>query len=580
MQSYGEQFKEAGVPDDVCDGRQYRVSKLNEVYAPRKINPRQIKQVITREPPPVSSIDISHPTSALQEVLIAITSFAGPIRVQSTMMLFDSLPLRTLWPSIAGWTVALMKAFVLEGTPTTPEGIQFRDTLLYGSSGIPRLLQYIDPMGACTQVPQLIPTLTDVALWLAEINHPAFELCWRQLRVVTPSHKQLKSQFQGCVDLLRTRYDIPRILLGIIADASRNSYPDVWLSEASLSLLHACTNCRSELNRHLRASNGVHWLAHIMSRIAVKRSVLRNGDVEDASSIAAFGCHFLLESLKDGLTWVIQMLDGHVILSMAKLVDIIREGHYINPTGDLEGNMVTLMDAFKPFLLYRSVLNRVARDIRITDATATLKIDGPGKRFWKAFEDLRAEAQRTKAILREFDADETRGPGTASCCVHRECSRNNPGQAVSADRPTTTKVQRCGGCRVATYCSRECQRADWKAGHREKCKSLGLGPTIGDSGRISHLDIAFIKFLTHRDLETRQSLLSNRASVVAQYDYRLWPMKFSVISVERLLQEMKSPRLIATRIELVKLSKEKHQIVHVLVPGADPHSRLLYTEET
>ena len=32
-------------------------------------------------------------------------------------------------------------------------------------------------------------------------------------------------------------------------------------------------------------------------------------------------------------------------------------------------------------------------------------------------------------------------------------------------------LSKCAKCRVASYCSRECQIKDWKAGHKHSCKS-------------------------------------------------------------------------------------------------------------
>jgi hypothetical protein len=32
---------------------------------------------------------------------------------------------------------------------------------------------------------------------------------------------------------------------------------------------------------------------------------------------------------------------------------------------------------------------------------------------------------------------------------------------------------KCGSCKFALYCSRECQRSDWKKGHRLICGHLG-----------------------------------------------------------------------------------------------------------
>ena len=35
--------------------------------------------------------------------------------------------------------------------------------------------------------------------------------------------------------------------------------------------------------------------------------------------------------------------------------------------------------------------------------------------------------------------------------------------------------RRCSACRVARYCSEQCQRADWGAGHRALCRALAAG---------------------------------------------------------------------------------------------------------
>lgn len=34
------------------------------------------------------------------------------------------------------------------------------------------------------------------------------------------------------------------------------------------------------------------------------------------------------------------------------------------------------------------------------------------------------------------------------------------------------KIQKCSGCKQAEYCSRKCQVADWKAGHKKYCKQI------------------------------------------------------------------------------------------------------------
>ena len=47
---------------------------------------------------------------------------------------------------------------------------------------------------------------------------------------------------------------------------------------------------------------------------------------------------------------------------------------------------------------------------------------------------------------------------SACKCWYPECKRN---------------LQRCTRCKVAKYCTKLCQKAHWKAGHKTQCNSAG-----------------------------------------------------------------------------------------------------------
>ena len=56
-------------------------------------------------------------------------------------------------------------------------------------------------------------------------------------------------------------------------------------------------------------------------------------------------------------------------------------------------------------------------------------------------------------------------------CSH--CGMHPSGWQNTNPEPLHPKVfSKCAGCRVAVYCSKECQRAAWKAGHKAECKLL------------------------------------------------------------------------------------------------------------
>ena len=48
------------------------------------------------------------------------------------------------------------------------------------------------------------------------------------------------------------------------------------------------------------------------------------------------------------------------------------------------------------------------------------------------------------------------------------------------------KLERCGQCMVARYCSRKSQDKDWKTKHRAECKELRRSRKTEEEGEESH----------------------------------------------------------------------------------------------
>jgi len=63
--------------------------------------------------------------------------------------------------------------------------------------------------------------------------------------------------------------------------------------------------------------------------------------------------------------------------------------------------------------------------------------------------------------------------------VINDAPRQQKATCMVCNRPTTS---RCGGCRSVYYCSRPCQSAAWRLGHRERCRELSLSNRPRASG--------------------------------------------------------------------------------------------------
>lgn len=70
----------------------------------------------------------------------------------------------------------------------------------------------------------------------------------------------------------------------------------------------------------------------------------------------------------------------------------------------------------------------------------------------------------------------TNGLGTLKEMLGPNCNKCKKGSTDEA-----RKLQLCGGCRTVQYCSRDCQKADWK-NHKTFCKHLAKAKGAGEAG--------------------------------------------------------------------------------------------------
>ncbi|KAJ7798701.1 hypothetical protein B0H14DRAFT_3544190 [Mycena olivaceomarginata] len=67
-----------------------------------------------------------------------------------------------------------------------------------------------------------------------------------------------------------------------------------------------------------------------------------------------------------------------------------------------------------------------------------------------------------------------------------------------------SEMKRCAGCRHRFYCSRECQAFEWKAGHRQPCKSFSAGISRSIVPELNKRDDAFLRLIVHTEYQARK----------------------------------------------------------------------------
>ncbi|KAF7343512.1 MYND-type domain-containing protein [Mycena sanguinolenta] len=180
---------------------------------------------------------------------------------------------------------------------------------------------------------------------------------------------------------------------------------------------------------------------------------------------------WVVEALRAGLIDLIGSLVGHPLLP--------------KPTEDV----CYLLSFLASTTVYYSVLAEIEGMSRgldeVLDQNDPAIMRSPVFDAWRTFTESVEERQKTKQL---FDFDES---PSLLACDNTECNK------VSEK----WDFKRCAGCKYMSYCSRDCQKRDWKQGkHREECQKNRLA----DSSCLVKQNRAFLRALVHHDYETRR----------------------------------------------------------------------------
>ncbi|KAJ6476656.1 hypothetical protein C8R47DRAFT_1323494 [Mycena vitilis] len=156
---------------------------------------------------------------------------------------------------------------------------------------------------------------------------------------------------------------------------------------------------------------------------------------------------------------------------------------------------------------------------------------------WTAFSDLLMERIE---VLRDFD---TRADVSLKACDNMECH-------IILEK---TQLMRCTGCRDLLYCSRECQRLDWReGGHRDQCV-VHRRQRIEIELAATPRERAFMRALLHYEfLALRTRIHAQWAEVLAAgpdircstfFDYRMGEVRIKVGDVPPLISGKWKPEL-------------------------------------
>ncbi|KAJ8074135.1 hypothetical protein PM082_012427 [Marasmius tenuissimus] len=135
-----------------------------------------------------------------------------------------------------------------------------------------------------------------------------------------------------------------------------------------------------------------------------------------------------------------------------------------------------IINTISRFLVYPAVLHEFLRAAKPIVSSERLESDlkTNSEDLWECWERTKLKAFALKNLRHEL-----RKTGPPSCS-NDDCPTNRGGHLLPP------RYFRCSGCSYETYCSPECFKMHWRAGHRERCPDDVKGKQEGPSKITAH----------------------------------------------------------------------------------------------
>ncbi|TFK64487.1 hypothetical protein BDN72DRAFT_963158 [Pluteus cervinus] len=204
----------------------------------------------------------------------------------------------------------------------------------------------------------------------------------------------------------------------------------------------------------------------------------RHPDLESLL-VLGFMCIQRLTQATNSISWIIQVVNAGILSAFVESSPVFR--HLTR--SDYTAVSAILLETIPTYLCYRSVVHAVdtaLQNLERTDQLASL----PTSRAWRLFKDLTKLTAERKALVTLRVKPLKRDKSTK--CGNGEC------EIIDAQN----NFRRCGNCLSCFYCSKECQIAHWKSGHKLCCEGRR---NLGD-GATSHRNMEYITRVNQREV--------------------------------------------------------------------------------
>ncbi|KAK7041519.1 hypothetical protein VNI00_009389 [Paramarasmius palmivorus] len=362
--------------------------------------------------PTVLDLDIPGPISRnfLDAVYVITQNFCVPEPhiVEAT---------KKMWPTLCVRLSQLLHGYILDTaeTPRTPDGLQFRGRLVEAAlllftilDIIPRNHSILIQSTGISSTAQFIPLMAELVFRLVEMGDPVFELIWV---LVTKYQGRLNNSIQPGskqFEAILAKQGVPRACMHFLREELKKSVHGID-GHAVLTSLDLIRLCHVPSFRAFRCTmlsdHVVTLLTQLLERFSI--SFQHNLDGENMALVCAVlsQCARHLEvRFLEGFHWVVEALDAGLLSHLPNVAYTLEAVKALSgeEVDSLRENCTVLLSSMKPYLVFRSVLNRVLKQtsFRNSEFPGNHRQDTTIRSALLAFHD---SAWNTKCVMYQFD---------------------------------------------------------------------------------------------------------------------------------------------------------------------------------
>ncbi|TFK68983.1 hypothetical protein BDN72DRAFT_797066 [Pluteus cervinus] len=334
-------------------------------------------------------------------------------------------------------------------------------------------------------------------------------------------------------------------------------------------IMQFCTSSRSDIRKAFLDQGAVAVAVRLLLRIASAANAADHPGHAPNSMLLVFPYIFLQAYLEatDGYDLVLQALNAGLLIAFVECSPLYKN------LSDTEYLVIstTITDIVPKYMAYLPVLQTV---------DTALKTLGRAKQFsslrstkaWKDFTNL-SQWTAERIVVMEYSKAMKKNN---AICYNLRCTK--------AD--VRNNFRKCGQCGTVLYCSKECQVAHWKEGHKRVCMKKEDFSRVTENGNILPLrDLNYMQILSVRlarnslphlrDLAARDQPHVPLKDLMVLIDYTDMPPKFGVALRAKWAQ--KRPDLFNWPKHLFRadLEPETFTTVYGVVPHGEGKTRMV-----